>query len=416
MPAPYTGLYRIFRRSFMNMNEIVAKAKRAAGELAVLSEEKKNEVLLAMAEAIDRSRDEIQKANKIDIERAEKSEKNSAFIDRLILSDKRIDGMISMINEVVELADPVGAVLEKSERPNGLIIEKVRVPIGVIGIIFESRPNVTADCAALCLKSGNVVILRGGSDAIESNKAIYHVMKKAADEFGLCDGAFILVEDTSRELVKDMLKATDGIDLIMPRGGESLIRFVVENSRIPVIKHYKGICHIYVDEDADISMAEEICFNAKVQRPGVCNAMETMLVHQSAAGEFLPVIAKRLNDAGVELRGCEKTVGELSDYDVKKADDDDFATEHLELILNVRVVASLEEAIEHIAKFGSSHSDAIVTANSDNSERFLKCVDSSAVYVNASTRFTDGGEFGKGAEIGISTDKYMREDRWDSKS
>ena len=386
------------------MKDITERAGKAAAELAVMPAEDKNKVLLAMAEGIERARDGIKKANKADIERAEKSGKSGAFMDRLRLDDKRIDGMAAMMREVSALADPVGEVLEKRQRPNGLVIEKVRVPIGVIGIIYESRPNVTADCVSLCLKSGNAVILRGGSDAINSNKAIYEALRKAAAGRGLSEGAFILIEDTSRQLVDAMLRAEGGIDLIMPRGGESLIREVSEKSRIPVIKHYKGICHVYVDSEADLDMAEKICFNAKVQRPGVCNAMETMLVHEKAAEAFLPRMAAKLREAGVRLKGCPRTrqiLGALAE----KADEKDFATEWLDLVLSVRVVVSEEEAIEHIAMFGSDHSDAIVTENAASAREFLKRVDSAAVYVNASTRFTDGGEFGKGAEIGISTDK-----------
>ncbi|MGB3057785.1 MAG: glutamate-5-semialdehyde dehydrogenase, partial [Candidatus Omnitrophota bacterium] len=319
------------------------------------------------------------------------------------LDDKRIDGMRDMLRQVAGLPDPVGTVLEKTERPNGLVIAKVRVPIGVIGIIYESRPNVTADCAALCLKSGNAVILRGGSEAINSNKAIYEALKKGAKKAGLVEGAFILIEDNSREMVDAMLEATGGIDLLMPRGGESLIRSVAEKSRIPVIKHYKGICHVFVDADADLKMAEEICFNAKVQRPGVCNAMETMLVHEAVAGEFLTRMAGRFREAGVKIKGCPRTRQIITG--AEEVTDEDFRTEWLDLILNIRVVRSLEEAIGHIAKFGSEHSDAIVTKNKKNAEAFTRQVDSAAVYVNASTRFTDGGEFGKGAEIGISTDR-----------
>jgi glutamate-5-semialdehyde dehydrogenase len=387
------------------MKQIIVRAKAAAKVLAIMSAEEKNNALYAMADAIDASREQIVEANQRDIAKAEQNGKGSAFLDRLVLNEKRLNGMSSMLREVVELGDPVGEILDTNKRPNGLIIEKVRVPIGVIGIIYESRPNVTADCAALCLKSGNVVILRGGSDAIESNKAIYGVMKDAGEKIGLVDGAFILMEDTSRELVDEMLRSTDGIDLIMPRGGESLIKSVVEKSRIPVIKHYKGICHVFVDEFADLDMAKNICVNAKVQRPGVCNAMETMLVHKNIAEEFLKSVAEEMKESGVELKGCEETVRILSGYDVVAASRDDYLTEHLDLILNVKVVQSLEEAIDHISEFGSDHSDAIVTDNAKNAEKFLKQVDSSSVYVNASTRFTDGGEFGKGAEIGISTDK-----------
>ncbi len=386
------------------MKDITSKAKRGAASLAVMKTKDKNKVLLAMAESLDRSRAGIKKANAIDLKNAEEKGRNKAFLDRLKMDDKRIDGMCKMMRDVSKLQDPVGEVLEKRERPNGLIIEKVRVPIGVIGIIYEARPNVTADCVALCLKSGNSVILRGGSEAINSNKAIYAALKEASAKCRLDEGAFILIEDTSRQLVEEMLKSTGGIDLIMPRGGESLIREVVEKSQVPVIKHYKGICHVYVDADADLAMAEEISYNAKVQRPGVCNAMETMLVHEKIAREFLPRIAERLKEAGVQLKGCSESRHILGDG-VQEATEEDFATEWLDLVLNIRVVDSLQEAISHITKFGSNHSDAIVTENASSAKEFTKHVDSAAVYVNASTRFTDGGEFGKGAEIGISTDK-----------
>lgn len=385
------------------MKEITDRAKKASALLRVMSTEEKNKALLAMAKGLDRARDSIKTANAIDVTGAEKKGKNSAFIDRLVLGDSRIDGMVSMLKEVAAIDDPVGEVLESNERPNGLIIEKVSVPIGVIGIIYESRPNVTADCISLCLKSGNVVILRGGSDSINSNKAIFKAMKDAALKAGLVDGAFILIEDTSRELVDAMLKASGDIDLIMPRGGESLIKEVVEKSRVPVIKHYKGICHVYVDVDADPQMAEDICFNAKVQRPGVCNAMETLLIHEKAAEKLLPRIASRLREAGVRIKGCSMTLKMIDGID--EATEEDYSTEWLELVLNIRIVRSLDEAVNHIARFGSNHSDAIVTENRETGIEFTKRVDSSAVYINASTRFTDGREFGKGAEIGISTDK-----------
>jgi glutamate-5-semialdehyde dehydrogenase len=385
------------------MQDITRKAKEAAVELALMETEAKNRVLLSIAEGIDSEREAIRKANEEDIASAEKKGKNAAFVDRLTLSNKRMDGMCEMMRQVATLPDPVGNVLESIRRPNGLVIDKIRVPIGVIGIIYESRPNVTADCAALCLKSGNAVILRGGSDSINSNKAIYEPMKRSASKEGLAEGAFILIEDTSRELVDAMLEAADGIDLIMPRGGESLIKQVVEKSRIPVIKHYKGVCHVYVDADADLGMAEEICYNAKVQRPGVCNAMETMLVHEKVAEKFLPVMVKRFQEAGVKIKGCDKTRQVISG--IEKATDEDYYTEWLDLVLSIRIIDSLEEAVSHIARYGSTHSDAIVTKNEKTGEAFLKKVDSSAVYLNASTRFTDGGEFGKGAEIGISTDR-----------
>jgi glutamate-5-semialdehyde dehydrogenase len=385
------------------MREITSKARKAASVLATLSTGEKNKALLSMAESIDASREKIKKANEADIAKAKEKGKEAAFIDRLELTDKRIDGMCAMLRQVAKLADPVGAVLESIRRPNGLVIDKVRVPIGVIGIIYESRPNVTADCAALCLKSGNSVVLRGGTDAIETNKAIYEAMKEGASKEALAEGAFILIEDTSRELVDAMLEASGGIDLMMPRGGESLIRQVVEKSRIPVIKHYKGICHVYVDADADLDMAEEICFNAKVQRPGVCNAMETMLVHEKVAEKFIPRMTEKLKKANVKMKGCEVARRIVSD--IEEVTDEDFTTEWLDLVLNIRVVKSLEEAMAHIAAFGSAHSDAIVTENKEAGEEFVRRVDSAAVYINASTRFTDGGEFGKGAEIGISTDR-----------
>lgn len=386
------------------MKDITTLARQAAVELALMSAAAKDKALIAMADAMNASREAIKKANEADVEAAKKSGKTPAFVDRLALNDKRVDGMCAMLREVAALKDPVGAVIEKTTRPNGLVIEKVRVPIGVIGIIYESRPNVTADCVALCLKSGNTVILRGGSDAIRSNEAVYKAMHKAARSAGLPDGAFILIEDTSRELVDAMLEASGDIDLIMPRGGESLIREVVAKSRIPVIKHYKGVCHVYVDSEADLGMAESICMNAKVQRPGVCNAMETMLVHESVAGKFLPSIGAKLVQAGVRIKACPATKKILGSG-VESATDDDYSTEWADLVLNVRVVGSLDEAVRHIARYGSGHSDAIVTSNAAKGDEFTRRVDSSAVYVNASTRFTDGGEFGKGAEIGISTDK-----------
>ena len=385
------------------MEEIVARARRGAVALAVTSDGIKDRALFRMAKHLDAARDDIKKANEKDVSRAVSSGKNKAFIDRLKLSDERIDGMCDMICDVARLADPVGSVLESIVRPNGLHINKVSVPIGVIGIIYEARPNVTSDCVALCVKSGNAVILRGGSDAIESNLAIYKAMKRGAQKEGLDPGAFMLVEDISREMVDAMLSSIGGIDLIMPRGGESLIREVVEKSHVPVIKHYKGICHVYVDSDVDINMALNICVNAKAQRPGVCNAMETMLVHKKIAGKFLPLAAEVLKKRGVRLKGCPQTCKIIKD--VEEAKDEDYFTEWLDLVLNVRVVGSIDEAIQHIAKYGSAHSDAIVTDNNDSANEFTLRVDSAAVYVNASTRFTDGGQFGKGAEIGISTDK-----------
>ncbi|MDD5634235.1 MAG: glutamate-5-semialdehyde dehydrogenase [Candidatus Omnitrophica bacterium] len=387
------------------MKDILCTARSAARELAVAGRDKKDKALLEMASSLELSKDEIKKANLVDIEKAEKNGKTKAFIDRLKLDDERIDAMVAMLRDVAKLDDPVGKTLEKKRRPNGLLIEKVSVPIGVIGIIYESRPNVTADCVALCVKSGNVAILRGGSDAINSNIAVYNALKKGAEKEGLLKGSFILIEDTSREMIDAMLSAVGGIDLVMPRGGESLISEVASKSRIPVIKHYKGICHVYVDSKAKLDMAENICINAKVQRPGVCNAMETMLVHEKVAGVFLPRIAEKLFKNGVRIKGCAKTRDILKGSAVEEATEKDYYTEWLGLVLSVKVVTSLSEAVEHISKYGSSHSDAIVTEDKKAAAEFTACVDSAAVYVNASTRFTDGGEFGKGAEIGISTDK-----------
>ncbi len=387
------------------MRAIVRRASRGARALALLSSLEKNAVLLKMAEAVNANRESIKEANNIDLENAKTKGKNDAFLDRLTLSDKRLDSICDMLKDVAGQKDPIGDIMETVTRPNGLVINKVRVPIGVIGIIYESRPNVTVDCAALCLKSGNAVILRGGSDAINSNQALYEVIKEAAKEMSLDEGAFQLIEDVSRGMVDEMLRATYGIDLIMPRGGESLIKMVAENSRVPVIKHYKGVCHIYVDKEADMTMASDICFNAKVQRPGVCNAMECMIVHEDIANEFLPLITARLKEAGVKIKGCSKTKNILKDDTIVLTKEEDYYEEYLDLILNIKVVATVDEAASHIEKYGSQHSDAIVTNNKANADEFVKKVDSSAVYVNASTRFTDGGEFGKGAEIGISTDK-----------
>ncbi len=385
------------------MMEISQKAQKAAGALCAMSSKEKNALLISMSEAIRKNKEEILKANDRDMSNAIKAGRTEAFIDRLKLSDQRIEKMAIMLEEVAQLPDPVGDMLEEVKRPNGLIIRKVSVPIGVIGIIYESRPNVTADCAGLCLKSGNSVILRGGSAAFYSNRSIFEVLKKACLK-KVRQELFFFLEDTSRELVNAMLKDKEGIDLIMPRGGESLIRMVAENSHVPVIKHYKGLCHTYVDSSANKTMAERICFNAKVQRPGVCNAMETLIVHRGIADEFLPSLAEDLFKSGVSIKGCCET-RKILGKEINEATEEDYNTEWLDLVLNVKVVGDLQEAIEHINRYGSKHSDAIITEDEKASEIFKLKVDSSTVYVNASTRFTDGGEFGKGAEIGISTDK-----------
>ncbi|MCK4463724.1 MAG: glutamate-5-semialdehyde dehydrogenase, partial [Candidatus Omnitrophica bacterium] len=315
----------------------------------------------------------------------------------------RIKQMASMIQEVAKLEDPIGCIENFTRRPNGLLIGKMRVPIGVIGIIYEARPNVTSDCIALCLKSGNSVILRGGSVAIKSNLAIFNVLNEASIKEGLSAGAINFVKDVDRKAVDALLGMNEFVDLIIPRGGESLIKEVARKAKVPVIKHYKGVCHVYVDEYADLNMALEIAFNAKVQRPGVCNAMETLLVHKDVAARFLPSMIKKLKDAGVEIRGCSQTREIIKS--IRAAKESDWYEEYLDLILTVKVVASVDEAIEHIRKYGSMHSDAIVTENYEYGMKFIREVDSACVYINASTRFTDGNQFGKGAEIGISTDK-----------
>jgi len=380
-------------------------ARKASAALALMDTQAKNACLEAMARALLKDTGAILKANAEDLRRAKAIGLSGAMVDRLTLNAARIGSMASEIRAVAKLADPVGVIDDSTRRPNGLLIRKVRIPIGVILIIYESRPNVTSDCAALCLKSGNSVILRGGSEAIDSNRAICASLKKAVRASGAADGAITFVAKTQRGIVRRLLAQTSSIDLVIPRGGESLIREVTRLSRIPVIKHYKGICHTYIDERCDPDMALRICLNAKVQRPGVCNAMETMLVHRRIAPKFLPAIAASLRRAGVEIRGCPATRRILKGVGVKRATERDWCTEYLDLILSVKVVKDIDEAIAHIAQYGSRHSDAIVTRDRSRAEKFLKEVDSACVYVNASTRFTDGNQFGKGSEIGISTDK-----------
>jgi glutamate-5-semialdehyde dehydrogenase len=391
----------------MDIKEYVLKkakeAKEGARALAKLSSKEKNNVLQKMAEALKKKAKTLIAENQKDIQFAEKKGLSKALIDRLTLNEKRIDEMAKGLIEVTSLPDPVGEITKMWKRPNGMTVGKMRVPIGTIGIIYESRPNVTVDATGLCLKAGNAVILRGGSEAINSNKAIVDILRNVAKKEGLSEGAITFIDIPEREAVMEMLKLEGIVDLIIPRGGEGLIRTVTENSRIPVLKHYKGVCHVFVDRDADLIMAEEICFNAKVQRPGTCNAMETMLVDESVAEGFLPTMFKKFENAGVTLRGCPKT---LSIYpNIVEVTEEDYYKEYLDLILNVRVVKDMDEAMEHISQYGSSHSDAIVTKDYDKALRFLKEVDSSAVFVNASTRLNDGYQFGLGAEIGISTDK-----------
>lgn len=391
----------------MTIKEMVLQkakaAKKAARGLANVSSTVKNDALIAMADGLMDATEALKAENAKDMEYGCGKGLSSALMDRLELTDKRIAGMASGLKEIAALPDPIGEVTRMSLRPSGLQIGKVRVPIGVIGIIYESRPNVTADAAALCLKSGNAIILRGGSEAINSNTAIAKILVEAAVAAGLPEGCIQLIDITDRQAVMDMLKLDEYIDMIVARGGHGLIKTVTENSTIPVAKHSAGLCHTYVDTGADLKMAEEICFNAKVQRPGVCNAMETLLVHKDEAEKFLPGMIRRLQEAGVEIRGCSETRKIFPS--VAEAVEEDWRTEYLDLILSIKVVGDIDEAIDHIMTFGSLHSDAIVTKDYDRSRKFLNEVDSAAVYVNASTRFTDGNEFGLGAELGISTQK-----------
>lgn len=385
------------------VQKIAREARAAARQVAVLSTPVKNQVLASLARSLDQQRSLIQAENQKDIAAARQQQYPAAFIDRLTLSDKVINAMIQGLQEVMQLPDPVGAVTSMWRRPNGLLVGRQRIPLGVIGFIYESRPNVTVDAAALCLKSGNAVILKGGKEAIHSNLVLSSLMSQALAAAGAPPAAVQVIPTTDRKAVVELLKLDELIDIVIPRGGEGLIRFVAENSRIPVLKHYKGVCHILVDADADLDMAETICFNAKVQRPGVCNAMETLLIHQAVAARFLPRMFARFREAGVELRGCPRTVA--LDPQVKAAAPEDWGYEFLDLILAVKIVPDLDAALAHIAQYGSAHTEAIITANYDRARRFLNEVDSSVVLVNASTRFNDGGELGLGAEIGINTSK-----------
>lgn len=378
-------------------------AKQAARKLATMPTIMKNKALLAMAAALEAKQAEIITANSKDIERAETNGMPKPLIDRLLLNETRIKGMAEGLRQIAALPDPIGETIGGWLRPNGLAINKIRVPLGVIGIIYEARPNVTVDAAGLCLKAGNAVILRGGSEAINSNMAVTAIIAEAAQSAGVPTGAITLVETTDRQAVTAMLKLNQYLDVIIPRGGAGLIRTVVENSTVPVIETGTGVCHTFIDATADLTMAQDIAFNAKVSRPGVCNAMETLLVHKAVAAQFLPDMLTRYHQAGVDIRGCEQTM-KFHDA-VKQATEEDWAAEYLDLILAVKVVDSLESAIEHIATYSTKHSEAIVTSDYDNARRFQQEVDAAAVYVNASTRFTDGFEFGFGAEIGISTQK-----------
>lgn len=383
--------------------QIGKRAREAAYRLATLSSRVKNGALAQMASALEANVEAILVENQKDLEAAEAKGLSKAFLDRLLLNPARVEEMAAGLRSLVSLSDPVGEVVSMWTRPNGLQVGRMRVPLGVIGIIYESRPNVTVDAAGLCLKAGNAVILRGGSEALNSNLVLTEVIGRAAEAVGIPAGAIQLIATPDREAVNVMLNMREYLDVLIPRGGAGLIQTVVENATVPVIETGVGNCHVYVDEEANLEMAQEIVVNAKTQRPGVCNAMETLLVHEKIAPAFLPLLAPELIRRGVEIRGCPQT--QVLIPGIKPATEEDWATEYLDLILAVKVVGSFEEALDHICRYGTRHSEAIVTENYHRAQEFLKRVDAAAVYVNASTRFTDGGQFGLGAEIGISTQK-----------
>lgn len=384
------------------MERIGRQAKATVTTIGRLTSTAKNNLLMQMAELLLTHQDEIMAANRIDVEKGIAKGLSKALIDRLTLNPDRIAAMAEGLRTLVSLEDPVGNTIKMWKRPNGLEIGQQRVPLGVVGIIYESRPNVTVDAAGLCLKTGNAVILKGGSEALNSNSALVAILRRALAQQGLPEDAIQLVERTEREAATALMRLNQYLDVLIPRGGAGLIKAVVENSTVPVIETGVGNCHTYIDATAEPDMAIEIAYNAKVQRPGVCNAMETLLVHKDIAAEVLPKLAQRYQSAGVELRGCPQTCGLIA---AQPASEEDWATEYLDLILAIKIVASLDEALEHIARYGTKHSECIVTSNYQNARRFLAEVDAAAVYVNASTRFTDGFEYGFGAEIGISTQK-----------
>ena len=392
------------------MTQLARQAKAASRELAKLTTSEKDACLLAMAEALEKNSEALKQANAFDMEVGAKMGLSAAMLDRLKLDDKRIAAMAKGLREVAALPDPVGKILNERTRPNGLKLQKIATPIGVVVIIYESRPNVTADAASLCFKSGNATVLRGGKEALNSNQIIAKTMIEAGRKTTATfpEHAIQVVPIADREAIPALLSLTQYVDLCMPRGGEGLIRAVAECSKVPVIKHYKGVCHVFVDADADLKMAEEIAFNAKCQRPAVCNSMETLLVDKAVAPSFLPIIVERLNSKHVELRvdkEAQAILGSNAALKIKPAAEQDWFTEYNDYVLNVRVVDGTRAAIDHINYYGSAHSDSIVTRNEERAKQFLAEVDSATVYWNASTRFTDGGEFGMGAEIGISTDK-----------
>ena len=390
---------------FSEIKEIAIRARKASLNLSSATTAEKNDALQAIARGIESNRKLLKEENEKDLAMAEENGLSEAMVDRLRLTHERIDSMVKGLRQLIELPDPVGAVLETKERPNGLEIKKVRVPIGVIGIIYESRPNVTIDCAGLCLKSGNASILRGGKEAMHSNRAMASIITEALQESPLPDDAVQLISTVEREALNHLLTMDEYIHCIIPRGGEGLIRFVAENSRVPVIKHYKGVCNLFIDASADLNMAEKIAVSSKCGRPGVCNAIENLVVEASIAEEFLPRVAKQLTEQGCELIVDEKAGTILNDFTTRTATDEDYAEEFLDLRLAIKVVDSLDEAISFVNQYGSGHSESIITSNKKRAESFLNEVDASSVYWNASTRFTDGFEFGLGAEIGISTDR-----------
>ncbi len=385
------------------IQKIARNARIASHFGANLNRPQKDKALMAIAQALLAQKERIISENEKDLKAAQEKGLSSAMIDRLALNDKRIEGIAKAVQEIAHLEDPVGEVVKSSVRPNGLKIEKVRIPLGVIGIIYESRPNVTVDAAVLCLKSGNAVVLRGGSEAFHSNVVLGEILREVLKEEGIHQDLIQVVPVTDREAMKELLLQDDSIDLIIPRGGEALMKFVREHSKIPVVKHDKGVCHLFVDYNADLKMAEKIVINGKVQRPGVCNALETLLVDEKVASTFLPILGKSLQDLKVEIRGCEKTQKLIPQ--AKAATEEDWSSEYLDLILAVKVVKNFEEALAHIRKYSSLHTESIITQDKNHAERFLRELNSSAVMVNASTRFNDGGELGLGAEIGISTTK-----------
>lgn len=391
----------------MELKEVIygygEAAKKASLKLAMASTKEKNEVLKLMAKRLRENIEEIKEENKKDMQAGEENNLSKALLDRLLLDDARIESMAQGVEKIASLTDPVGEIITGWTTEEGIKIRKVKVPIGVIGMIYESRPNVTADAAALALKSGNSIILRGGKEAINSNKVIAKILRTALEESNLEEDIINLIQTTDREAVKFLVQMTEYMDVIIPRGGEGLIRAINSMAKVPVIYHDKGLCHTYVDKNSDFEMAYEICINAKVQRPGVCNAMETLLVHKDIANEFLPTMIEKFKKEGVEIRGCEKTQEIVGG--IKKATLEDWATEYLDLILSIKIVENVEEAINHINTYGSGHSEAIITNDYNSSNKFSLGVDASTVYTNASTRFTDGAMFGFGAEIGISTNK-----------